>query len=317
VSAEQGAAAALVARARGGERQALARALTRLEAGDADMATAIAAAATSAPRGRRVGFTGPPGAGKSTLIAAVAARLRSQGATVAILAVDPSSAFSGGAVLGDRVRMSALAGDPGVFVRSFAARGQSGGLAAAISEAADLVALAGFEWVLIETVGVGQGEIGVAGVVSAVVLVLVPEAGDEVQSLKAGLVEIADVIAVNKADRPGADALAADLRAALELRAATESPPPVLLTSASTGDGLDALMSAIAAAAAADPAQAGERRRRAIRAHLLSLVAAEVEREFLRAERSALDEAVEDVARGRRQPRRVAVELLAKLCRPS
>jgi LAO/AO transport system kinase len=303
----------LVTRAIAGDRRALARALTLLERGSPELALALASARASArPRAHRIGFTGPPGAGKSTLIADQAARLRVEGHRVGILAVDPTSAFTGGAILGDRVRMSVVAGDPEVFVRSFAARQQPGGLSETIGEAADLVALAGFDRVLIETVGIGQGDVGVAAVVDTVVVVLVPEAGDLVQGMKAGLVEIGDVIVINKADRPGAEAFAAEIRAALELRTPAEPIPAVLLTSAETGAGLAELAAAIEHLAA-QPRAAGDRRRRAVRAHLLSLVAAHMERQFSTEDGSELEQAVDQVARDGREARQVARELWAKL----
>jgi LAO/AO transport system kinase len=312
VSGEARARSNLVTLAVAGDRRALAQALTLLERGTPEISEAMAGAIASSPApARRIGFTGPPGAGKSTLIAEVAARFRARQLKVGILAVDPSSAFTGGAVLGDRVRMSALAGDPGVFVRSFAARGQPGGLAEAISEAADLLALAGYERVLIETIGVGQGDVGVAGIAQTVVVVFVPEAGDAVQSLKAGLIEIGDVLVVNKADRPGAEAFAAEIGAALALGATSAPAPPVLLTSTTSGAGLDELHLAIEQHG--EPSAVGDRRRRAIRAHLLSLLAAQMERSFAGDERLELERAVDEVAAGRRPPRRAAVELWARL----
>ena len=303
----------LVARAGAGDRRALARSLTLLERGSPELAEAIAEARGAARRrAHRIGFTGPPGAGKSTLIADQAARFLAAGHRVGILAVDPTSAITGGAILGDRVRMSAVAGDAAVFVRSFAARQQPGGLAETIGEAADLIAIAGFDRVLIETVGTGQGEIGVAGVVDTVVVVLVPEAGDLVQAMKAGLTEIGDVIAINKADRPGAEGFAAEIRAALELRSTAEPLPAVILTSSESGAGL-AELAAELERLATHPAAAGERRRRAIRAHLLTLVAAHLERQLDQNGRSELDQAVEQVAVQGAEPRRVARELWAKL----
>jgi LAO/AO transport system kinase len=213
----------LAERVRAGDRAALARALTCLERRSPLAAELLLdRAVRAAGRAFRIGFTGPPGAGKSTLIAQVALRYRARGFKVGILAVDPSSPFTGGAFLGDRIRMGAVAGDPGVFVRSMATRGHHGGLAAPVVEAADLLELAGFERLLIETIGVGQTELDIAGAAHRVVVVLVPEAGDAVQSLKAGPTEIGDVMVINKADRPGADATAAAVREALEIRASLD-----------------------------------------------------------------------------------------------
>lgn len=172
-----------------------------------------------APRARRFGITGPPGAGKSSLAAAVATLLRERGEDVAIVGVDPTSPFSGGALLGDRIRMNDLATDPGVFIRSMATRGSLGGLAAATREAVDLLDAFGFANVLVESVGVGQTELEIASAVDSVAVVLVPESGDGVQAMKAGLMEIADIFVVNKSDRPGADRLVRDVRQALRLRA--------------------------------------------------------------------------------------------------
>jgi LAO/AO transport system kinase len=169
-------------------------------------------------RARRIGVTGPPGAGKSTLCAALVRRFREQGLTVGLVAVDPTSPFTGGALLGDRIRMESVALDDGVFIRSMATRGSLGGLAAATREVADVLDAFGFDRVLVETVGVGQTELDIARTADTSVVVLVPESGDSIQTLKAGLMEIADVFVVNKADRPGADRLRNELELMLGLR---------------------------------------------------------------------------------------------------
>ena len=169
-------------------------------------------------RARRIGITGPPGAGKSTLATALVAAMRAQGLTVAVIAVDPTSPFTGGALLGDRIRMERVALDPGVFIRSLATRGSLGGLSAATREAADVADAYGFDRVLVETVGVGQSELDVARAVDSSVVVLVPESGDSIQTLKAGLMEIADLFVVNKADRPGADRVRHDIEVMLGMR---------------------------------------------------------------------------------------------------
>jgi len=310
--------AALVARVKAGDRAALARALTLVEAEMPGVARALAGPAfAAAGRAVRIGFTGPPGAGKSTLVAEVAKRLRERGRQVGILAVDPTSPFTGGALLGDRVRMHRVAAEPGVFVRSMAARGHRGGLAASVAECADVLALAGYDRILIETVGSGQSEVAVAGAADFVVVVLVPEAGDAVQSMKAGPIEIGDVLLVNKADRPGAEALAAELRGALELMGREGSPPPVLLTEATSGQGVDELtdvLEGFAAAAAVQPdGAAGPRRRRAIRAHLLALLSTLLERRAEAELAPDLERAVGDLAAGRITPRDAAAALLKKL----
>ncbi len=188
----------------------------------------------------RIGVTGPPGAGKSTLIAQLVKDLRSQGLTVAVLAVDPSSPFTQGAILGDRIRFSDSFNDPGVFIRSIGSRGSSGGLTAAAYLMLRAFDLWNFDVVLIETVGVGQTELEVMYVADFVIVTLVPESGDAIQAMKAGLLEIADVFVVNKADRPGADAFARELKDSLELGGDAENVK-VLLTSATKNDGISAL----------------------------------------------------------------------------
>jgi LAO/AO transport system kinase len=190
--------------------------------------------------GVTVGITGPPGGGKSTLIGACVRELRRRGESVGVLAVDPSSPRGGGALLGDRVRMMEFAGDPRVVIRSLAARGSAGGVTPAVADMARLLRAAGFTWVLVETVGVGQGEWDVATQVDLTVVVQAPGLGDDIQAMKKGLLECGDLLVVNKADRPGADTLARDLAA----WSATE-PDRVLRTSAKSGEGVAALLDAI------------------------------------------------------------------------
>jgi LAO/AO transport system kinase len=195
-----------------------------------------------------VGVTGAPGAGKSTLVDVLISRWRTAGESVGVIAVDPTSPFSGGAVLGDRVRMQTHARDDGVFIRSMATRGHLGGLARATADAVTILDAAGKNIVIIETVGVGQDEVEVARTADVSVLVLVPGMGDEVQSLKAGVMEIADVFAVNKADRPGADRTVEDVALVLSLRAYSEDEwqPVIVRTEATTGRGVDDLIDVIA-----------------------------------------------------------------------
>lgn len=232
--------ARLAADARAGDRRALARLLTEVEGRTPAGEAAVRALYRDAGSGHVVGVTGPPGVGKSTLVAALVGEARSAGRTVAVLAVDPSSPISGGALLGDRVRMQRHAGDDGVFIRSMAARGRLGGLAAATAEAAAVVAACGFGLVLVETVGTGQSEIEVASLADTTVVLQAPELGDEVQALKAGLLEVADLVVVARADRPGALRAAARLRAMLGV-----GDERVLLASGTTGQGVAELLAAI------------------------------------------------------------------------
>lgn len=201
-----------------GRKAALARAVSMVEDGRPGSDLLLGALHPRVGRARRIGLTGPPGAGKSTLVAQLVALLRAQGLTVGVVAVDPTSPFSGGALLGDRVRMESVALDPGVFIRSMATRGSLGGLAATTREVCDVLDAFGLDRILIETVGVGQSELDIARTADTSLVVLVPESGDAIQTLKAGLMEIADVFVVNKADRPGADRLRTDIELMLGLR---------------------------------------------------------------------------------------------------
>jgi len=227
-----------------GQTRALARLITRVEEGSEDVLPLMDSLWQARAGARVLGVTGPPGAGKSTLVDRIIARHRGQGRRVAVLAVDPSSPFSGGAILGDRIRMQAHASDPGVFIRSLGTRGHHGGLTRTTREAAILCAAAGFERILVETVGVGQTELEVVGVADQVLVLLVPESGDVIQTMKAGLLEGADLFGVNKADRPGADRLVRELRGMLDQRPEPEASidVPVFPLSARDGDGLGALL---------------------------------------------------------------------------
>ena len=201
-----------------GEARALARAISWVENGRPGFERLLGAVHDRVGRAQRIGITGPPGAGKSTLIQALALEFRKRGERVGVVAVDPTSPFTGGALLGDRIRMAETSTDDGVFIRSMASRGSVGGLATTTHEVADLLDAFGFERVVLETVGVGQSELEIAEAADTTVVVLTPESGDSVQAMKAGLMEIADIFVVNKGDRPKADRSVAELRAALRIR---------------------------------------------------------------------------------------------------
>jgi LAO/AO transport system kinase len=240
--------------ARAGSRRALARLITEVENRTPAAEAALRILYPLAGNAHLVGVTGAPGAGKSTLVAALVADVRADGRPVAVIAVDPSSPITGGAILGDRVRMQQHAGDADVFIRSMAARGHVGGLAAATVAAASVFDACGFPLVFLETVGTGQSEVEVAAIADTTLVVQAPEMGDEVQAIKAGLLEVADIVAVNKGDRPGADRAAASLRAMLSVgahqdRLMGERPrpkrPDVMLVSALTGTGVPELLAAL------------------------------------------------------------------------
>ena len=228
-----------------GDRRALSRALSWIEDGDARGREVLAKAFPRTGHARLIGITGAPGAGKSTLVDKLALHLAAQGRKVAVVAVDPSSAFSGGAILGDRIRMHDATHHPSIYVRSMATRGHLGGLSRATEDACDLLDAFGFDDILIETVGVGQDEIEVVQVAHLCVVVLVPFMGDDIQAIKAGIMEIADAYVVNKADRDGADRMEAHLRAMLSLYEEGSREIPILRTVATRGEGIDELAGTI------------------------------------------------------------------------
>jgi len=236
-------AATLMDDAAGGDRRAVARLLSMVERGGDDARAAGALAHARSGGAYTVGITGAPGAGKSTLTSALLAEIRGRGERVSVLAIDPSSPFTGGAILGDRIRMQDHALDDGVFIRSMATRGHLGGLALATPQAVRVLDAAGFPWVVVETVGVGQVEVEIVGAADTTVVVVNPGWGDAVQANKAGLMEIADVFVVNKADRPGADETRRDLEAMLDLTSSADGDgggwrPPVVPAVATDGTGV-------------------------------------------------------------------------------
>jgi LAO/AO transport system kinase len=288
----------LLSRALAGVRDALARAISRVENEAPGSIAILNACFEKSGRAYRVGVTGPPGAGKSTLVLRLAQEYRRRGETVAIVAVDPTSPFSGGALLGDRVRMGELSGDPGVF----------------IAQACDVLDAAGFARILIETVGVGQSELEVAQTADTTVVVMVPESGDTVQAMKAGLMEIGDLFVVNKADRDGADRAAFAIQSALELRAVpAEWPTPVLQTVASLGNGIGELADRLEEHLEFLKTEGGldRRRRRRAAQRLESLLRDRLWGAFrARVSDAAWHEALESLAAHRLTPHQAAERLL-------
>jgi LAO/AO transport system kinase len=304
----------LLERLRAGDKRAVARLISWVEDGDrAQLRDAAEALNPATGRAQVVGLTGAPGVGKSTLAGALIAAYRGQGLTVGVLAVDPSSPFTGGALLGDRVRMQRHALDDGVYIRSMATRGHLGGLAWATPQAVRVLDAAGCDLVLVETVGVGQAEVEVAGLADTTLVALAPGFGDAVQVAKAGILEVADVFVVNKADRDGAEVVARDLRQMLHLGEARPWQVPVVMTVAERGDGVDQLVEAVAAHRRQLESSGELERRRRRRA---SREIEEIALADLRAELGelghgeALDQLAEQVASGKLGPYRAADQLL-------
>lgn len=314
--AEPAASASLGERLVGGDKRALARAISLVENRDPEGDQLVAELFPRTGKARVVGFTGPPGVGKSTLIAAICTELRKADREVGVLSIDPSSPFTQGAVLGDRIRLSEHFLDPGVFIRSMAARGSLGGLAEAALQTALLMDAAGKDDILLETVGVGQGEIDIVDHADTVVLALMPGSGDSIQALKAGVMEIPDVICVNKADHPLANTMIREVKAVLALGPDRHWKVPVVGTEAAKGEGVSELLELIDAHGRriAEAGTLAERRARNLRAEVLEIAAARMRREL--ESRAATDpawgELLERVVRREIDPATAARELLEK-----
>ena len=339
---------ALIADLAAGRTAALARAISIVENGRPGFEQLLAAVHPRLGRAHRVGITGPPGAGKSTLTRQLVQAWRERGLTVGVVAVDPTSPYSGGALLGDRIRMESVAMDRGVYIRSMATRGSLGGLATSTREVCDVLDAGGFQRILIETVGVGQSELAVTGMADSTVLLLVPESGDAIQTLKSGVMEAADLYVVNKADRPGADKLAreievtlgirmgnafrgmkahhgVDLAAAARAAGTGPGPPeggatpawehPVLLTSAVRGEGTGALIEALEEHARwmGETGELAARRTKRLAARTREVVDRSVHRWIWQETRAEelVRERLDDLAAGRISPYELAHDIVA------
>jgi LAO/AO transport system kinase len=309
-------ARAAIGKARAGDARALARLISLVENSAPELRQVARAVAPLAGQARVVGLTGSPGVGKSTLTAALVAAYRKRGQRVAVLAVDPTSPFSGGALLGDRVRMQEHATDPGVFIRSMATRGHLGGLAAAAPQALRVLDAAGFAVLLVETVGVGQAEVEIAALADTTLVAVAPGMGDAIQAAKAGILEVGDVFVVNKADKPGTQEAVRDLRGmiAMARRSAEEWKPPIVTTVAVNGEGIAELAAKVDAHWSwLDSSGQGEARRRArAGAEITAIAVAELRRRAggLPGD-SRLDDLAGQVADGKLDPFTAADELIA------
>jgi LAO/AO transport system kinase len=298
-----------------GSRRALAKIISAVENDQTNAAELLDALYPKVGRAYRLGITGPPGAGKSSLVDELAKLLRQSEHTVGIVAVDPSSPFTGGALLGDRVRMNDVATDPGVFIRSMATRGSLGGLSQKAREAGDVLDAFGKDYVIYETVGVGQSELDIVEAADTVIVVLVPESGDAVQAMKAGLMEIADIFVMNKSDREGAGRALSELQAVLHLRPEAAWHPPVLSTIASQGKGLDELWEKICSHRAFNEkdGRLQVKRRDRLEKTIRELVSRQLRREFWDEDaRRILREHLANVQNNRFSPRHVVEALMKK-----
>lgn len=299
----------------GGDQSALARIITIIEDRTEGYQDVLARLYPHSGKALKIGFTGPPGAGKSSLVNSIAKMLLAQGKKVGIIAVDPTSPFTGGALLGDRIRMVDMPSDGTVYIRSMATRGSTGGLAAATGNAAVALDAFGFDYVLIETVGVGQVELDIIDTCDTVVVTLVPESGDAVQALKAGLMEIADIFALNKSDRPGAENIAAELNMILEIKREKQDwELPVVMTEAINNKNIDRLQSKIEKHIAylRSSGQFDKHRREQIRKKIVSIVTAQINvvvREKL-TQMVDIEKVVGEIYEGKTDPYTVSKELI-------
>lgn len=304
--------APLIADLRAGKRRAIAQVITELERLSSAAPALLQALQPHLGHALVVGFTGPPGAGKSTLVNATIEHLRSLGRTVGVIAVDPSSPISGGAILGDRIRMTAALDDDGVFVRSLASRGYLGGLSPAAVRIIDALDGAGFDVILLETVGTGQNEIDVAEVADIRVVISAPGLGDDIQAMKSGLLEIADVMVVNKGDRPGAEQTMQQLVGALSIRATISDKVPVLKTSALSGEGVPKLVATLDEIGARVAAKGALDRRRRRARYLIARAAADlVAQRIKQGGTQGLDPLADAVLSGTMTPDAAARDILA------